>query len=431
MGVPDIQSDALLGLSEVHEKLNHFDSAYQYYKQYFVMRDTIFSNEKQKEFTRKQLQFEFDSKEREYKLNQQIAENKIRQQEVFTLQQQQELNLRSKQLTLTRREKEIEKLNYLQKQSELEAERQLKTAQLRQKDLAARLETSKRDHRIAEQQLQLRDDKNLTTLLIIMLFVFSGVAFVVYSAKQRASKLNKVISAQKEELEEMGRVKDRVLSIVSHDMRAPVSNLVAFNSLLERHVAIEPERMSLYMQQMKNTLDHTASLMENLLNWAASQMQGFTPVIERVDITQVVEHVLKGVQETLFKKKIAVDNQLSGGICVRGDRNMIELIIRNLVSNAVKFSNHQGKLELAIDQQHNKVVLSIKDTGVGMDDTKVFQINKPVIHALETTHGTDKEKGTGLGLMLSKHFVVMMGGSITVKSQPGMGSKFHIALPSA
>jgi len=170
MKVADMQSEAYFNLSGMHENLHHYDSAYYYYKQYIVMRDSVSNTEKQKEFTRKQLQFDFGIKEREYKMNQQLSGVKI-------AQQQQEIQLRNKQLELTNREKEIQKLNYLQKQSELEADRKLKTAQLQQKDLQRKLEAHIADQKISEQQTEITADRRLTLSLGAGLIVLAAAAF--------------------------------------------------------------------------------------------------------------------------------------------------------------------------------------------------------------------------------------------------------------
>jgi signal transduction histidine kinase len=186
----------------------------------------------------------------------------------------------------------------------------------------------------------------------------------------------------------------------------------------------------LYMDQLKSTMVHTSSLMENLLNWSASQMKGFRPVIENVNITEIIHQTLKVMEQPLLRKHIRVNNQVTTDTYVRGDRNMIELIVRNLVSNAIKFSKPQGILDLYASNLEKEVVLSVKDNGVGIAESKVEKINSSSVNSLESTYGTQKEKGTGLGLMLCKHFAALMGGSITVKSNPGMGSQFNMSLPA-
>ncbi len=427
--VLDLQKDALLAISNMHEKQGHFDSAYTYYRDFIVMRDSIFNNEKQKDITRKQFQFEFNQKEREYQLNQQIADNKIKQQVALAIQQKQQLSIRNKELELTNREKEIQKLNYLKKQSELEAEQKLKNSLLSQKDLEKKLETSIRDEKISEQQLQIKFNRNLTLFMGLMLVLLTGAGFFVYRAKQRTARLNTLVSAQKEELEEMSKVKDKIFSIVSHDMRAPVNNLIAFSALLEDG-EIEQERLALYIEQVKGTLDHTSSMMENLLKWAASQMQGFTPLQESVDISDVTYAVLSGFTDALQKKNIYIHNQLENNLFVKGDKNMIELIVRNLISNAVKFTANKGQIQLYHTlQPDGSLAICVKDNGVGLSEAKVNKINAPSSVTLESTAGTQKEKGTGIGLLLCKHFATLMNGRIAVSSQQGAGSEFRLLLP--
>jgi len=120
-----------------------------------------------------------------------------------------------------------------------------------------------------------------------------------------------------------------------------------------------------------------------------------------------------------------------GSVLVKGDMNMIELIVRNIVNNAVKFSNVNGTLALSVLQEGELTILSLSDNGIGIDDRKVAMINSPAQIAIQSTTGTGKEKGTGLGLMLCKHFATMMHGNIHVESKPGEGSVFRMALPAA
>ncbi len=427
--IPDLQKEALLLISDIHEKQYQFDSAYHYYKQFVIMRDSVSNTEKQKEITRKQLQFEFGIKEREYQLGQQVADARIKEQEGLTIRQQQEISLRKKQLELTQREKEIEKLNYLQKQSELEAASRLKNSQLQEKELQRKLDARVSDEKISEQQLQIKFNQKLIMFLILALLVLSVAAVFVVRARQKTMKLNNLVFAQKDELEEMGKVKDKIFSIVSHDMRAPVNNLMAFSSILEEG-EIEQNKLALYIDQIKGTLDHTSTMMENLLNWASSQMQGFTPVIKDVDLLEIMNVVIESIQPFLLKKDIALINTIQSGITVKADKNMLELILRNLLSNAIKFTSSGGKIELFINKiQDGKTAIAIRDNGVSISAQKVALINATSVLSLESTAGTNKEKGTGLGLMLCKHFAILMKGNISVESREGFGSVFVLNLP--
>jgi len=422
LGSTGAQEDALMALSNAHEKQRNFDSSLLYYRQAIVVKDSIYSKEKEQEITRRQLKIDFDIKERDYKNAEQLADAKLKQQE-------QEILLRNQQLQISDKEKTLQRLTFLQKQAELEAKQKLDVSLLNQKDLEKKLATRTRDEKINKQELQISFEQKRTIFLGVMLLLLSGAGFFVYKANRKTGKLNKLVSAQKEELEEMGKVKDKIFSIVSHDMRAPVNNLVAFSSLLGDG-EIEQDRLLLYIEQIKGTLDHTSSLMENLLNWAASQMQGFTPMIEEVNITPLIQNVVNGIEQSAYKKNITIQNKVQDDLFMRGDSNMLELITRNLLSNAVKFSRKGSRLEIVAGKNNSDTLLSVKDSGIGLSEAKVKMINGNSIRTLESTNGTDKEKGTGLGLMLCKHFASLMKGSISVESKEGRGSVFTLSLPS-
>jgi signal transduction histidine kinase len=413
---------ALDALSRAHEKQGHFDSALIYYRQAIVIKNDIYNQEKEQEITRRQLKIDFDIKERDYKSAQQLADARLKQQA-------QEIQLRRQQLEISDKEKTLQRLTFLQKQAELESQKKLQTTQLKQEQQKAEYDRKTSDQQIKVQNLQLGSNRRLSVFLAIVAVIVVAAAMFIYNSRKKTVKLNQLVSEQKKELEELIEVKDKVFSVVSHDMRGPMNNIIAFSSIIEEG-DIEQERLRLYMDQLKSTMIHTSSLMENLLNWSASQMKGFRPVIENVNITEIIHQTLKVMEQPLLRKHIRVNNQVTTDTYVRGDRNMIELIVRNLVSNAIKFSKPQGILDLYASNLEKEVVLSVKDNGVGIAESKVEKINSSSVNSLESTYGTQKEKGTGLGLMLCKHFAALMGGSITVKSNPGMGSQFNMSLPA-
>ncbi len=385
------------------------------------------NDDRKREISRKQIQFEFASKERDYITNQQLADNKIAQQQAFAIQQQQELSLREKQLELTNREKQIQQLNYLKKQAELEAEKKLSTAQLKQKDLEKKLEMGIADQKLKDQQFQIINNQRISYLLGLFALVVTIAAVFAYKAKQKMQKLNELVLAQKSELEEMGKVKDKVFSIVSHDMRAPVNNLIAFGSSLEDDT-ISQEKLVLYLDQIRGTLDHTSTMMENLLNWASSQMQGFEPVMEMIDLKPIIADCLEGLAPALQKKQIEIDNHLNNSLMVFGDKNMIELVIRNLLNNALKFSHQQSLIKVFVQEEGAECSICIADKGIGLSQEKLKLVNSINLRSLASTPGTNKEKGTGLGLMLCKHFARLMGGRISASSIEGQGSVFQLHL---
>lgn len=424
------QLDIFNALSDMHANKRNFDSALYYYRKAIIIRDSISNQEKEKEITRKQLKLDFGIKEREYKETQQLTDAKLKQQVLLAGQQERELLVRKQQLEISNKEKSLQRLKFLQKQVEFENAQKLQSARLTRKELEKKLETHTRDQKINEQQQQISFTKKLTLFMEILLFILSIAAFAVYKAKQRMAKLNTLVSAQKDELQELGKVKDKIFSIVSHDMRAPVNHLVAFSSLLEEG-EIEQEKLAKYIEQIKGTLEHTSSMMENLLNWAASQMHGFTPVMEAVNLSPILQDIINGLAPNSHKKNISFRNSVMNDVLVSGDKNMVELIIRNLLSNSIKFSGHNSAVEIFSNKgKDNTVSLSIKDQGVGISEAKVNLINASSVRSLESTYGTDKEKGTGLGLMLCKHFAFLMKGNISVESKEESGSVFTISLPA-
>jgi signal transduction histidine kinase len=426
------QQDALTALSDLHEANRNFDSALYYFKNAIVIRDNILNEEKENEITRKQLKMDFDMKEREYKETQLLTDAKLKQQVMLAREREQELLLRKQQLEISNKEKSLQRLLFLQKQAELEAQKKVQAGLLVQEHLKAEYDKKIRDQQIDVQNVEIAANRRLTFFLGAMAVIVLAVAFFIFKSRMKTVKLNRLVSEQKAELEELVKVKDKIFSIVSHDMRAPINNLVAFSSLLEEG-EIGQEKLAKYIDQVKGTLDHTSSMMENLLNWSASQMQGFTPVTEQVFLDEMVADVIAGIEPALQKKKLYLDNRVETGVKVLGDRNMIELIIRNLLNNAIKFSKAGTRLELFQMKEENKgmVVFSVKDNGVGLPQSKADKINAASVVTMESTYGTQKEKGTGLGLMLCKHFAALMKGRISVTSKEGEGSIFRLTLPLA
>ena len=414
---------ALEALSEAYEKSRNYDSALYFYRRLILVRNQIFNQEKEQEVTRRQLKIDFDIKERDYRSAQQLSDARLKQQA-------QEILLRRQQLQLSDKEKSLQRLSFLQKQAELENQKKAQAALLTQQRLKADYDKKNMDNQISLQNVQLASNRRLSIFFALVAVIVIATAVLIYNSRKKTVQLNRVVSEQKRELEEMVSVKDKIFSVVSHDLRGPVNNMVAFSALLEQG-DIQQDRLQLYMQQIRGTLDHTSTLMENLLNWAASQMKGFRPAIERVDVGPAVTHALKGVEQQMLQKNIVLKNEVPPHVHVRGDRNMIEVIVRNLINNAVKFSRPGGSLYLSAQVSNDKVILSIRDSGIGMEQVKVALINSGDSSAIESTAGTAKEKGTGLGLMLSKHFATLMGGNIQVDSEPGKGSCFSVLLPAA
>lgn len=414
---------AAQALSEAHEQLRNYDSALYYFRLQIVAKDSIFSRQKEMDFTRRQLRLDFDIREREYKTAQQLANATMKQQE-------QEILLRRQQLQISDKEKTLQRLTFLQKQAELENQRKTQGVLLTQQKMKAAYDRRASEQEIGLQRVQLDSNRKVSAFLGLVAIVVCTAALFMYNSRRKTVKLNAIVSHQKAELEEMVQVKDKIFSIVSHDIKGPVNNIIAFSTLLSEN-GVDPERLPAYMEQIKTTLDHTSSLMENLLNWSASQMQGFNVAAGAVDVTKLAAATVAGIIPSAQKKGVTIKNTVPDDVIVTGDANMIELIIRNLVNNAVKFSRKGTDVVISAARTNDRIVMSVADRGVGIEKDKLARINSASAAAVDSTIGTAKEKGTGLGLMLCKHFASLMNGKLSAESAPGEGSIFHFELPAA
>lgn len=414
---------AAQALSEAHEHLRNYDSALYYFRLQIVAKDSIFSRQKEMDFTRRQLRLDFDIREREYKTAQQLANATMKQQE-------QEILLRRQQLQISDKEKTLQRLTFLQKQAELENQRKAQGALLAQQKMKAAYDRKASEQEIGVQRVQLDSNRKVSAFLGLVAIVVCTAAVFMYNSRRKTVRLNAIVSHQKAELEEMVQVKDKIFSIVSHDIKGPVNNIIAFSTLLSEN-SVDPDRLPVYMEQIKTTLDHTSSLMENLLNWSASQMQGFNVATGAVDLTTLTASTVAGIVPSAQKKGVTIQNTVPAHVVVTGDPNMVELIIRNLVNNAVKFSGKGTDVVISASMKMDRIVMSVADRGVGIENDKLERINSTAATAVESTVGTAKEKGTGLGLMLCKHFASLMNGRLSAESRAGGGSIFHFELPAA
>lgn len=427
-GATGYQRRALQVLSEVHEKENRFDSSLFFYRQFIVMRDSIYNAEKENEITRKQLQLDFGIKEREYQLTQQLMEGKMQQQLLLAKQQEQEIILRKQQLQISDKEKSLQRLTFLQTQADLENQKSTQAILLKQAQQKAEFDRLIKDKQIAVQKVEINNNQILSAFLGAIALVVFGVAVFIFYSRRKTVKLNKLVSEQKLELEELVSVKDKIFSVVSHDMRQPVNSLISFTRILE-DAEIPKEKLALYAAELKNNLSYTSALMENLLNWAASQMHGFKPSLQTVDVSDIATEVVNSLQAQLSQKGVTLSNSINKGNLIKADRDMTALILRNVLSNAIKYSYTGGMIALGVAHYGTThLAVTIADQGTGISAEKVQLINAPAAHTIDSAYGTKKEKGTGLGLLLSKTFADMMGGRIVAESVVNQGSVFNIVL---
>ena len=182
-----------------------------------------------------------------------------------------------------------------------------------------------------------------------------------------------------------------------------------------------------YAGMINKSAVQTLRLLENLLEWANSQRGKivFNPVI--INLRELFNEEFSMLNEMAMEKSIELKSSFSDNLTISADKNMIKTILRNLISNAIKFTNKNGKVEVKADSMNDRVEISVSDNGIGMKDETIAKLFK--LDANISTYGTENEKGTGLGLFLCKEFVEKHGGKIWVESESGKGSTFKFILP--
>ena len=235
---------------------------------------------------------------------------------------------------------------------------------------------------------------------------------------------HKSLIEHNKELEETNQVKDRLFSIVSHDLKDSITSVKAFLDLLKEDSISQSEFDNLIPELSENA-DNAAALLLNLLNWSKSQMQNLEPKPEQFNIQDVFKEKLSLIEKKVNKKRIIMlDESIKD--YVYADRSMVEIVIQNLLANAVKFSKIGDVITVSNRERNSNVLICIEDTGVGISEENQRKLFK---NTGFTTRGTNEEKGTGLGLSICKELVELNHGRIWVESQPNLGSKFFIELP--
>jgi signal transduction histidine kinase len=236
------------------------------------------------------------------------------------------------------------------------------------------------------------------------------------------------ISMQAEALTHLNQTKDKLFSIISHDLRSPLNSLRGALDLLEMQNLSQADFQRISTDLRKN-VDTVHGTLENLLQWAYTQMKGINTQTQVIDLKDITDEITALYQAVATEKEINLSNLVRSKILIKADKNQIRLVIRNLVGNALKFTQAGGKVTLSAEILENRMIFTVADTGVGMNTVELGSLFSSQAHF--SKRGTANEKGTGLGLLLCKEFVENNQGKIWVKSKPLEGSAFYFSLPVA
>ncbi len=312
---------------------------------------------------------------------------------------------------------------------------------LRMKEAEIKYETEKKENEneILKRKQEINEltiEKNanrqyfLIVISIIMLF-FAGVIYNRYRYKQKINKeleyTNKKLTESEDNLKELIATKDKFFSIIAHDLRSPLSSLTIVSEMLDENIEnISSEKLVYYIGSISKATSSLLNLVENLLNWARTQTNKIKYNPEKINLTEIVEQNISLLKINADKKNIVIKNGIRSDIFVTADINLLTAVVRNLLANAVKFTENNGKINIDVSEIVTHYKIAIKDTGIGItknDLEKLFRIDVDT-----RTIGTSTEKGTGLGLILCKEFVEKNGGEIYVESKQKIGSTFYFTV---
>ncbi len=365
-GYIEIEKDNLGNLSKIYEKEKNYLLAHQYFQSYTSMKDSLFNEDKFRQITLIREQYEAENKEKE---------------------------------------------NYILRHEKL----------------------------LQEQRLA-RSQTEIYGLIVISIILLSFAVYFII-VKNRIKEVNRQLTGknaeitrqreasikQAEALEKSNQIKNLMFSIVSHDLRGPIGKLEQLVTMLNKKI-ISEEDFKFILPKVATNISDVSNLTDNLLYWARSQMEGINVVPKYFDLHKTLEVKLSIFERAAEDKGINFTNDIPNGLNVYADSYMVELVIRNLVSNAIKFCSPGEHIRLTAKSQGNEVIVKVSDTGLGIPPEDLHRIFNDVDF---TTLGTRNEKGAGLGLMICKHFINLNGGKIWVESTYRKGADFYFTLPLA
>ena len=242
-------------------------------------------------------------------------------------------------------------------------------------------------------------------------------------------KIQEALLESHQKLEELNNTKDKFFSIIAHDLKNPLHTILGFAHILRENLDnFDQDEFKGFIDYIITTSNSSSLLLENLLQWALTQTGSIKAKKVRINLFDLIEKIIRFLNEIALKKQINLINECPCNLYIKADKDMLEFMIRNLVSNAIKFTNPEGYVWIGGMQTDHTVNVTIKDTGVGMG--RKMRESLFDIESMKKSNGTNKETGTGLGLVLCKEFIAMNKGNISVKSKVGKGSTFLLEFPA-
>ncbi|MFO7829315.1 MAG: transporter substrate-binding domain-containing protein [Bacteroidales bacterium] len=272
--------------------------------------------------------------------------------------------------------------------------------------------------------------KNIGIIILIALILLTIVMIWVWLLRKQIKKKTKNINIKNQELQKLNAEKDKFLSIIAHDLRSPFNSIIGYSDLLVMQAdKTEVKKIAEYSNIIKDSSKKAMDLLTNLMEWSLSQTGRMNYNPKSFNIADTINEIVILFSDIAAQKSIRIEMDLIPDKAVYADKQMISTILRNLISNAIKFTSKGGIIKVQSEAKQNKVKISIHDSGVGLSKSSIESLFN--MEAKSSTPGTHKEEGTGLGLILCKEFIDKHKEKIWVESEPGKGSVFYFTVPQS
>lgn len=279
-----------------------------------------------------------------------------------------------------------------------------------------------------EQETALASQKTYIRFLVVVLALSMIIIILIVVGYRIKRNANQRLNEFNRQLREANAAKDRFFSIIAHDLRGPFHSLLGSSEILASSAdTLEKEEILKLGEGIYNSLTKQYGLLNDLLEWSKFQNGRFSLNPEKFNLKDSIDEVIEPLNHTIITKQLAFKNCVDSSIIVHADQKMIQLVMRNLVSNSIKFTPNGGCVNVSAAESGGNIEISVTDTGVGISREDMDKLFKIDVH--HSTKGTGDESGTGFGLILCKEIIEKHSGTIKVESEPGRGSRFSFTIP--
>lgn len=303
-------------------------------------------------------------------------------------------------------------------------------------DIQTKYETEKKNQQIELltkeneiQDLNIKNQKTFNYALIGFLILTALLAFVIWNRYQLKAKTSGLLAEKNMELEKLNATKDKLFALIAHDLKNPLSAFRSITQSLSGNlVNISKNDIEYFLEELNKSANNLYDLLQNLLNWAISQIDQLPFHPEEVALPPIVKENISLLSMNAKEKQIELVQDIQEDMIVFSDKNILRTVLRNLIGNAIKFTPENGKVSVSSSMSNGHTEIVVSDTGIGIspeDLEKLFKVEEDV-----SSIGEGEGKGTGLGLILCRELLEKQGGSITAKSELGKGSSFYISIPN-